>query len=125
MAAFLSTEWLDVVRAAYPAVAAQTGDGLDLRLEVVAGDSKFAAVVVAGELRELTPGGLVDADVSLSIPHAEAVAVVQGELAPSVAFMQGLMKTAGDPGKLLDLLERTTGPGYDAFRAAVAAQTEL
>jgi len=86
MAQFLSDEWLDAVRAA-----AGTGSlGLDVRLEVVAGDTKFSAVVVD---------------------------------APTVAFMQGRMKTAGDPGKLLELLRSTAGPGYEAFRDAVAATT--
>ena len=120
MAAFLSDEWLDAVRVAAAGVAAP---GLSVRLEVVAGDVTFSAVVVDGELRELAGGGLADADVSLTLPLADAVAVQRGELAPSVAFMQGRMKTAGDPGKLLALLERTAGPGYTAFRDAVAAGT--
>jgi putative sterol carrier protein len=119
MAQFLSDEWLDAVRAA-----AGTGaPGLNVRLEVVAGDTKFSAVVVDGELRELAAGGLPDADVSLTLPLEDAVAVQQGELAPTVVFMQGRMKTAGDPGKLLELLRATAGPGYAAFRAAVAAST--
>jgi putative sterol carrier protein len=122
MATFLSDEWLDAVRAAAPAGAAP---GLTVRLEVVAGDVKFSAVVVDGELRELAGGPLADADVSLTLPLDDAVAVQQGELAPTVAFMQGRMKTAGDPGKLLELLEHTVGPGYAAFREAVAAQTQL
>jgi putative sterol carrier protein len=119
MAQFLSDEWLDAVRAA-----AGTGSlGLDVRLEVVAGDTKFSAVVVDGELRELAAGGLSDADVSLTLPFEDAVAMQRGELAPTVAFMQGRMKTAGDPGKLLELLRSTAGPGYEAFRDAVAATT--
>jgi putative sterol carrier protein len=122
MAPFLSDEWLDAVRAAVPAGAAP---GLSVRLEVAAGDAKFAAVVVDGELRELVSGGLPDADVSVTLPLDDAIAVQQGTLAPSVAFMQGRMKTAGDPGKLLELLEHTVGPGYAAFRDAVAAVTEL
>jgi putative sterol carrier protein len=94
-------------------------------LEVVAGDTRFSAVVVDGELRELASGGLPDADVSLTLPLEDAVAMQQGELAPSVAFMQGRMKTAGDPGKLLELLRATSLPGYAAFRDAVAASTSF
>lgn len=120
MAAFLTEEWLDAVRASAPAGAAS---GLTVRLEVAAGDSKFAAVVIDGELRELTIGGLSEADVSLTVPLDEAIAIQRGELAPTVAFMQGRMKTAGDPGKLLELLGCTVTPGYAAFRDAVAAAT--
>ena len=65
MAAFLTEEWLDAVRASAPAGAAS---GLTVRLEVAAGDSKFAAVVIDGELRELTIGGLSEADVSRDLP---------------------------------------------------------
>ena len=43
-------------------------------------------------------------DVTLTVPFAEAVAMAAGELDPSVAFMQGRMKTAGDPGLVLDVL---------------------
>jgi len=120
VAAFLTDDWLDAVRAAAPSGAAP---GLTVRLEVAAGNAKFAAVVVDGELRELTSGGLPDADVSLTVPLDDAVAIQRGELAPSVAFMQGRLKTAGDPGKLLELLGHTATPGYAAFRDAVAAAT--
>jgi hypothetical protein len=45
-----------------------------------------------------------NSDVTLTVPLAEAVAMAAGELDPSVAFMQGRMKTAGDPGLVLDVL---------------------
>ena len=122
MAAFLSDEWLDVVRAAASGLVAS---GLTVRLDVTAGDTTFSAVVVDGALETLTPGGLGDADVSLTLPRDEAVAVAQGTLAPSVVFMQGRMKTAGDPGLLLDLLARSAGADFAAFRDEVAAATEF
>jgi putative sterol carrier protein len=45
------------------------------------------------------------ADVALTAPAADAAAMAAGTLDPNVAFMQGRMKTAGDPGLLLELLE--------------------
>ena len=57
-------------------------------------------------------GPAVDADVVLTLTYADAVAMVQGALQPSVAFMQGRMKTAGDPGQLLDLLAATSSPAF-------------
>jgi putative sterol carrier protein len=121
-ARFLSEEWLEAVRAA---AASRTALGLTLRLEVAVGDAKFSAAIVDGALDALTSDGRPDADVLLTLPRDEAVAVARGTLAPSVAFMQGRMKTAGDPGLLLDLLARTSGPGFAAFRDEIAARTEF
>jgi putative sterol carrier protein len=42
--------------------------------------------------------------VTLTASYADASAMAAGELDPSVAFMQGRLKTAGDPGLVLDLL---------------------
>jgi hypothetical protein len=118
VARFLSDEWIDVVRGAAPNVGAMklecsvTGgpDG-EVKLHAVDGDVAFGAL-----------GG---ADVSLTVPYPEAVAIARGELEPTVAFMQGRMKTAGDPGKLLDLLEATATPAFRAGLERVASSTEF
>jgi putative sterol carrier protein len=70
-------------------------------------------------------GALGDADVSLTLPYSEAVAVARGELEPSVAFMQGRMKTAGDPGRLLDLLAASATPAFRDGLARVGRATEF
>lgn len=121
MAKFLSDEWLDVVRTH---ASGRAGD-LSVRLHVAVGDVQFHAVVVDGTLVALASGPLSDADVSLTLPFDDALAVQQGERDPSVLFMQGLMKTAGDPGKLLELLAWSAQPGYAALRDAVASSTEF
>ena len=59
------------------------------------------------------------------MPPDDAVALQRGETDPSVLFMQGRMKTAGDPGKLLALLACSAQPGYATLRDAVAATTEF
>jgi putative sterol carrier protein len=122
VAKFLTDDWLDAVRSA--AKGANAGD-LSVRLEITAGDVLFHAVITSGTLDELALGALNGAEVALTLPFDDAVAVQRGELDPSVAFMQGRMKTAGNPGKLLDLLARTARPGYAQLRDAVAAVTDF
>jgi hypothetical protein len=118
VARFLSAEWLDAVRAAAPSV----------------GDATVACAVTGtpdGEVKlyakgaEIGFGGLDDADVSLTLPYPEAVAIAQGEVAPSVAFMRGRMKTAGNPGKLLDLLAATATPAFREGLERIASATEF
>jgi predicted lipid carrier protein YhbT len=121
VAKFLSDEWLDAVRAN---AGGRAGD-LSVRLHVTVGDAQFHAVVVDGALETLATGPLADADVSLTVPFDDAVALLRGETDPSVLFMQGRMKTAGDPAKLLDLLACSARPGYAALRDTVGANTEL
>jgi hypothetical protein len=75
------------------------------------------------------PAGLVagcpsEADLALSISPEDALAVKDGRLAPSVAFMQGRLKTAGDNALLLDVLRWTTTPEFmSALEAASASYT--
>jgi hypothetical protein len=38
--------------------------------------------------------------------------------------MRGTMKTAGDQGRLLELLAATASPGFAGAREAIAASTE-
>jgi hypothetical protein len=42
-----------------------------------------------------------------------------------VAFLQGRMKTAGDPGRLLDLLAATARDEYHAARDQLLTRTEF
>jgi hypothetical protein len=122
MAPFLSDEWLAGVRADAPGVAActveitvlGTPDG-DVKWHLTAGDDR---VVAAG-------GALPGADVALTVPYDDMVAIVRGELDPSVAFMRGRMKTAGHSGRTLDVVAATARPRYHEVREAVAATTEF
>ena len=82
-------------------------------------------VQVRGGTVAAAAGGAPGADVSLTLGYDDAVAVLRGDLAPSVAFMRGTMKTAGDQGRLLDLLAATARPGFATAREALAATTEL
>jgi hypothetical protein len=122
MTKFLSDEWIATVRAEAPGVAV-------CRVEVTVlgapdGDVKWH--LIAGEDRvEAVSGPLPGADVALTVPYDDMVAIARGELEPSVAFMRGRMKTAGDPGRTLDVVGATARPRYRAVRAELAAATEF
>ena len=122
MVAFLSDEWCAAIRA----------DGITLRdssVEVVvsggpAGEVKLV-LTIAGGVLSASLGGSSGADVSLSLTRDDAVAIAQGQLEPSVAFMQGRMKTAGDNGLVLDVVRATSSQRYRDARAVIAATTNF
>ena len=68
------------------------------------GDVSVHAVFADGHLVASGTGGASTADLTLTLTDADARAVLSGALDPSVAFMQGRMKVAGEMGPLLDLL---------------------
>jgi putative sterol carrier protein len=122
MVAFLSDEWCAAIHA----------DGLTLRdssVEVVVGAGAAAEVkltlTVAGGALSALVGGRSDADVSLGLTRDDAVAIAQGQLEPTVAFMQGRMKTAGDNGLVLDVLRAASSPAFRDARATLAATTDF
>jgi putative sterol carrier protein len=118
MAQFLSAEWLDTVRAAAPSVG-------EASVECAVTGTPDGEVKLYAKGTEIGFGGVADADISLTLPYAEAIAIARGELEPSVAFMQGRMKTAGNPGKLLDLLAATATAAFQAGLEQVASSTDF
>ena len=121
MSEFLSDEGI----AALAGTGAAPGPSATVQVVVggtPAGDVKFHLAVVDGVVTAATAGNNPKADVALTVPHAEAQAMLAGDLDPNVAFMRGRMKTAGDPGLLLDLLAATNA--YAQWRAGVLAVTD-
>ena len=122
MAAFLSDDWFAAVRA-------DDVDLADVLIESTVtgapGSDVRWHVQVRGGTVTAEAGGVPDADVALTSTYDDAVAILRGDLAPSVAFMQGRMKTAGDPGRLLDVLQATATPAFARAREALAASTDL
>jgi putative sterol carrier protein len=117
VAEFPSAEWF----AGLAGAGAAPGPSLTVQLQ--AGDVPATVRVDNGVVVEAAPGTAAAPDVSLTASAADAAAIAGGELDPSVAFMQGRMKTAGDPGLLLDLLahvaqclRRAGDPGGPASR---------
>ena len=58
-------------------------------------------------------GGLEgEADLTLTLSPDDARSVKDGRLDPSVAFMQGRLKTSGDNALLLSVLKWTATPAF-------------
>jgi putative sterol carrier protein len=68
------------------------------------GDRSLHVEFDTGRVTDAGSGPCDAPDTTLSLTHGDARAVLSGELEPSVAFMQGRMKVAGDMGVALDLL---------------------
>ncbi len=105
MTEFLSEAWVREF------VGTGTAPGPTATLQMVVtgapdGDGKWYARVDDGVVAEAALGTRPAPDLTLTVSYADASAIAGGELDPSVAFMQGRLKTAGDPGLVLDLLAR-------------------
>jgi hypothetical protein len=61
-----------------------------------------------------------DPELALSLGVADAPEVLSGRVEPSVAFMRGRLKAAGDGALLLAFLSSTTSPGFQEWRARAA-----
>jgi hypothetical protein len=61
-----------------------------------------------------------EATLELSISPEDAELVRRGQLAPSVAFMQGRLKTAGDNALLLEVLAWTATSAFAQARSLLA-----
>ena len=118
MPRFLTPEWIEVVRDATPSIGALT-----IECSVVGGPDGDVKLHAAAD--GVAVGGLADASVSLTLPYADAMAIVCGELEPSVAFMQGRMKTAGDPGIVLQVLAATARVPFRDALERIAGDTEF
>lgn len=99
VAEFLSDAWLaDLARAASSATAPS---GVTLVVQVVVENEPgtqptvYAVAMDGGEVT-VTPGGVDDADVTVTQDRATASAIAQGVLSAQVAFMGGRLRIGGD-----------------------------
>jgi hypothetical protein len=100
---FLDDEWV----AAWVGRGAAPGPTATVQMVVTGsphGDGKWHLRLDDGVVAEATAGSITAPDLTLTVAYPEGAAMAAGELDPSVAFMQGRLKTAGDPGLVLDLL---------------------
>jgi hypothetical protein len=98
-----SAEWL----AGLLGSGAAPGPSVAVQLVVTGGpdgDAHAHVRLADGMVAQASPVADAAADVTLTASAADAAALAAGSLDPSVAFMQGRVKTAGDPGLVLDLL---------------------
>lgn len=128
MAKFLSAEWLDQERKLAGSQPEHAGVTAKMQYVVTRkreGDIKYYRVLENGKLSDAGLGELSDPDLTLTLSYADSVAVQKGELDPSVAFMQGRMKVAGDTGTLIEILSITRLPEYDQLQNQVREVTEF
>lgn len=128
MAKFLSQEWLDETR--------KMADGQPERMGATArlqyvltnapdgGEVRYYWVVVDGKLLESGLGDLDDAEITLTLSHADATLIQKGELDANAAFMQGRVKVAGNTPKLMALLPVTQSPEYKQLQKEINEITE-
>ncbi len=127
MAQYLSPEWFDAVAAV--AVGASLPGGVSARVECAAtgGPSKGVTghvILEGGVIREVGVGPCPDVELTLTAAYADAVSLSDGSLEPSVAYMQGRLKTAGDLGKVIELLALTRSGEHHDLRSKIAAITD-
>ncbi len=126
MAKYLTQEWLDETKRL--AVDQLARPDVTARLQYVvvgapAGDVRYYWVVQDGKLLDAQLG-TTTADVTMTAPYETWVQIALGELDPSAAYMQGVVKVNGDMGRVLKLLPMTRSPEYRDLMARLRAATE-
>jgi hypothetical protein len=125
---WLSTEWFDQTRALAAGQPEYAGLSARVQYEVTGGPdggARYYWVLVDGHLADSASGTVGQPDVTLTMAWDDAVAVQQGDLDPSVAFMQGRMKVVGSMGVLLALLPVASTSAYRDLRRRIAELTEF
>jgi predicted lipid carrier protein YhbT len=125
---YLSQEWLDETRAMAAQQPARAGATARIQYVITAGpdgDVKYSWVLEDGKLLESHLGTIADPDVTVTAPYAEWVKIARGELDMSAAFMQGVIKVAGDMGQWLTLLPITQSREYLELQAGIRDLTDF
>ena len=125
---YLSQEWLDETRAMAAQQPARPGASARIQYVITAGpdgDVKYSWVLEDGILLESHLGTISDPDVTVTAPYAEWVKVARGVLDMSAAFMQGVIKVAGEMGPWLQLLPITQSREYLELQAGIRELTEF
>jgi hypothetical protein len=128
----LRPEWFEAWRLALAATEVDDGSGArpSLRVGLLVsggasggvGDVTATVVLTEGMLADVELGTpAADGPVTLNAPWPLASSVFSGETAATVAFMRGQLKTAGDQGLLLELLEWFDHPARRAVLRQLAS----
>ncbi len=127
MPAFLSEEWLDLHRSLGAELPERPGATARVQFVVTkasAGDVSYLQTLQDGRIVRSELGHDDDADITLTCPQADALAIARGELDLNAAFMQGRVKAVGDMGALMAAMPVTQSEEYRSLIASVAAATE-
>lgn len=124
---YLSQEWLDETRALAADQPARPGATGRIQYVVTSGpdgDVKYSWELEDGRLLASHLGTIADPDVTVTAPYSEWVKIARGELDMSAAFMQGVIKIAGDTGLWLHLLPITRSREYTGLQDHIREFTE-
>jgi hypothetical protein len=122
MAEWLSKEWLEEMAALASSRPPVPGANGTISVTITggpAGDAAYHWSYRDGVPGEGGVGAVADADLVLTMTSPDAQQVTSGEVEPSVAFMRGRLKAAGDNGLLLGWLA-STGTDPEAYAAWLA-----
>jgi predicted lipid carrier protein YhbT len=125
-ARFLSDEWLELVASLGAQLPERSGATARVQHVVTGGpdgEVRYVHTIVDGRTTALAAGSDESADVTFTNTYADARALAQGELDPSVLFMQGRTKMAGDMGKVLALMPVVRSEEQRALLASASKQT--
>ncbi|HEY3811459.1 MAG TPA: hypothetical protein VGL49_08490 [Acidimicrobiales bacterium] len=125
MAEWLSDEWLKEMAglaASRPPVPEANGTVSVAITRGRSGDAAYHWSYRDGVPGDGGMGPTADADLVLTIADADARPVATGAVEPSVAYMRGRLKAAGDGALLLGWLASMAGEGYAEWRAQAVAQ---
>jgi len=125
---WLSEEWFDQVRSLAAGPPEHPGVSGRIQVEMTGGpdgEVRCYWVIQDGRLVECAGGAVTEPDVTLTLGWAEAVALEQGALDPSVAFMQGRLKVGGSMAVTLRLLSLAATPAVRDLRQKIAGVTEF
>jgi len=118
-------EWVVAVQAETAGLEGPAGLAGTVQVDATGGpdgDVSVHATFDGGCLTVVGVGPTPGPDATLTLTAPDAADVLTGELDPSVAFMQGRMKVAGEMGVVLDLLSMASTDGARACRDRVAAR---
>lgn len=115
-----AAEWAAAAGAALAGLSGPPTLSGTVQVDVTGGPDGGVTVRATFDGGRLTGVGVGPADTpeaALTLAVDDAGAIAAGDLSPSVAFMQGRMKVAGDMGLVLDLLALSATTAADEARA--------
>lgn len=130
MLTFLSPEWVERQRELLAGLPSAAGEGgATVRVQHVVtggpgGDVAYHLAFEGGRVVDGGPGADPDAEVVLTTVREVAAAIAAGDVEPSVAFMQGRLKTEGPTSRLLPLLALTQSEPYRAAADQLRSETD-
>ena len=123
---FLSEAWIDLQRALGAKLPERSGATARVQYVVTGapdGEVRYIHTVVDGRTAAIALGSDDTADVTFTNTYADAQALARGEVDPSVLFMRGRTKMAGDMGKVLALMPVVRSAEHRELLSETSKQT--